>query len=190
MSINDIWSYQNRQAKRLKNEELEKLRAAEVDVLEQVALDLQSDISYQFEFNWSGDLFDKEVTLVDDGLDNGVSCTDYLLSLLEGNAGVCIYDSRMTAAEVKDYFRFDPSGMLADIPEEFNPFPFPVTVLDVLDMGFDLGDPPPHIFTCDNSAEIGVPLPAKLINSPQLTDIATVPPPVVYDDRIGAAAVR
>ena len=182
VSIENIWAYRNHQAKRLKNEELEQLRAAEADVLEQVARDLQTDIPYQFEFSWSGDLFDKEITLVDDGLDNGASCTDYLLFLLEESAGVCIHGSSMTAAEVKDYFRFDPLGVLADVPDPWNPFPFPVTVVDILDMGYSLNDPPAHIFPCDYSQETGVPLPAKLVNSPQLTDIDPVPLPAVYDD--------
>ena len=120
--------------------------------------------------------------MVDDGLANGASCTDYLLAVLEENAGLCIYGSRMTAAEVIDYYRFDPLGMAANIPEEWNPFPFPVTSGDILDMGYTLGDPPPHIFPCDNREEVGVPLPAKLVNSPQVVEIDPVPLPVVYEN--------
>ena len=118
---------------------------------------------------------------MDDGLENGASCTDYLLSLLEETAGVCIHGSRMAAPEVEDYFRSDSSGVLATVPDEWNPFPFPVTAADILDMGYHLNDPPPHIFPCDNSEEIGVPLPAKLVNSPQLVDIDPVPLSPVYD---------
>ena len=190
VSIENIQVYRNRRAKRLKNKELEQLRSAEGRVFEQVARDLQTDIPYQMEYSWSGNLADKKVTLVDDGLANGASCTDYLLSLLEKTAGICIHGSRMTAAEVKDYFLFDPSGVLANIPDEWNPFPFPVTIADILNMGYSLEDPPPHRFPCDNTEETGVPLPAKLINSPQLTDIDPVPLPVVYDDWDGMVGIK
>jgi len=181
VSIENIRAYRNRWAKRLKKEELEQLQAAGDRVFTQVALDLQTDIPYQMEFNWSGDFADRQIYLVDDGLENGASCTDYLLSLLEETAGVCIHGSRMAAPEVEDYFRSDSSGVLATVPDEWNPFPFPVTAADILDMGYHLNDPPPHIFPCDNSEEIGVPLPAKLVNSPQLVDIVPVPLSPVYD---------
>ena len=64
---------------------------------------------------------------------------------------------------------------------------FPLTVADILDMGYHLEDLPPHIFPCNNSEETGVPLPAKLVNSPHLADIDPVPLPAVYDDWGGAA---
>lgn len=182
VNIENIQVYRNRQAKRLKKEELEQLQAAGDQVLEQIIHDLQTDIPYQMVFSWSGDFTDREIFLVDDGLANGANCTDYPLSLLEENAGVCLHGSRMTADEVEAYFRFDPAGVQADIPDDWNPFPFSVTVADILEMGYFLEDPPPHIFPCDNSEETGVPLPAKLINSPQLIDIDPVPLPVVYDD--------
>jgi len=64
---------------------------------------------------------------------------------------------------------------------------FPLTAADILAMGYYLVDPPPHVFPCDNSEETGVPLPAKLFNSPQFTDIDPVPLPAVYDEWGGAA---
>ncbi len=182
VSIENIWAYKNRQAKRLRNDALKQLRAAAADVLKQFAFDLQTDILYQFEFDWSGDFFDKKVKLVDDGLANGASCTDYILSVLEESAGVCIYGSRITAAEAVDYYRFDPSGMRANIPEDWNPFPFPVTVVDILNMGYLLSNPPPHIFPCNMRNEVGVPIPAKLVNSPQFVEIKQVPLPIQYEN--------
>ncbi|MCD6197917.1 MAG: zinc dependent phospholipase C family protein [Deltaproteobacteria bacterium] len=181
VSIKNIQAYQNRWAKRLQEQELQKLRAAEGHIFDQVRRDFQMDIPYQMEYNWSGDFADREIYLVDDGLENGAGCTDYLLFLLEESAGVCIHGSRMTAAEVEEYFRFDPVGSTVAIPDEWNPFPFPVKVIDVLNMGYYLKDPPPHIFPCDNSEETGVPIPANLINSPQFSDITPVPVPAVYD---------
>ena len=157
------------------------IQAAAGLVLDQVRHDLQTDISYQMEYNWSGNFADREIFLVDDGRANGVSCTDYLLVLLEEQAGVCIHGSRISAREVEEYFRFDPVGSTVAIPDEWNPFPFPVTVADVLDMGYYAVDPPPHVFPCDNSTETGLPTPARLINSPQLVDIVPAPVPAVYD---------
>lgn len=181
VTIENIQVYKNREAKRLNPEDLEKLRSAKDRVFEQIARDLQTDIPYEMEYNWSGNFADKKVTLVDDGPANGASCTDYLLSLLEETAGVCIHGSRMTAAEVEDYFLSDPSGVAAEVPDNWNPFPFPVTVSDILNMGYYLENPPPHKFPCDGSEETGVPLPAKLVNSPQLLDIQPVPVPDVYN---------
>ena len=181
VSIKNIQAYQNRWAKRLQEEDLQKLRAATGLVLDQVRHDLQTDISYQMEYNWSGDFADREIFLVDDGRANGVSCTDYVLVLLEEQAGVCIHGSRISAREVEEYFRFDPVGSTVAIPDEWNPFPFPVTVADILDMGYYAVDPPPHVFPCDNSTETGLPTPARLINSPQLVDIVPAPVPAVYD---------
>ena len=181
VSIKNIQSYQNRWAKRLQEQELQRLRAAEALVFDQVRLDFQTDISYQMEYYWSGNFADHEIFLVDDGRENGVSCTDYMLVLLEEQAGVCIHGSRISAREVEEYFRFDPEGSLVVIPDEWNPFPFPVTAADILNMGYYAVDPPPHVFPCDNSTETGLPIPARLINSPQLVDIITVPVPAVYD---------
>ena len=100
--------------------------------------------------------------------------TDYFLSQLENEAGVCLHGSRMTAAELENYYRFDPLGVQAVIPDPWNPFPFPVTVVDILEMGYELLDPPPHVFSCDGSEETGVPVPAKLIDRPQFIDIESV----------------
>ncbi|MBW1965404.1 MAG: hypothetical protein JRI40_09370 [Deltaproteobacteria bacterium] len=180
VNIKNIQAYQNRWAKRLQEQELQKLRAAEGHIFDQVRRDFQTDISYQMEYYWSGNFADNEIFLVDDGRENGVSCTDYPLVLLEEQAGVCIHGSRMSAQEVYEYFRFDPEGSLVSIPDEWNPFPFPVTAADILNMGYYAVDPPPHVFPCDNSTETGLPIPARLLNSPQLVDIITVPLPAVY----------
>ncbi|MEJ2024854.1 MAG: hypothetical protein P8Y00_07535, partial [Deltaproteobacteria bacterium] len=181
-TIKNIKAYTNRWAKRLKSSYLRKLRASEGRVFAHIARGLKTDIPYQMEYNWSGDFSDMEIELVDDGMANGASCTDYLLSLLEENAGICIHGSRMSAAEAEEYFRFDPLGTQAFIPGEWNPFPFPVTVADILAMGYHPVDPPPHIFPCDMSEETGVPIPSYLVKSPQLSSIPTAPLPPVYDD--------
>ncbi len=180
VDIEDLKAYRHRWAARLNDDCRQQLQAAAGAVLIRAAADLAADIPYQLEFQWSGDFADRQVFLVDDGRANGCSCTDYLLSLLEEEAGVCIHGSRMTAAEVENYFRHDPAGSQSYIPPPWNPFPFPVTAADILEMGFYPVDPPPHVFPCDGSRETGVPLPVKLAASPQLVPINPVPVPPAY----------
>ncbi len=176
VSIKDVFAYQNRKAKRLNPIDLGLVEEHESELLKQIDLDFASRLPYQFEYSWSGDFSDKAVHLVDDGRANGVSCTDYILDLFETNATVCIHGARMKAKEVEDYFLYDPDGMNAVVPDKWNPFPFPVTCKDILEMGFYLVNPPPHLFPCDNSTEIGVPVPARLVDSPDLVDIEGVYP--------------
>ncbi len=181
VSIENLKAYGNRWARRPDGEELRKLEDAKDRVLHQIAGDLLTDIDYQMEYSWSGSLTDKEIYLVDDGIANGASCTDYLLNLLEESAGVCIHGSRMTASEIEEYFLSDPQGLLAVIPDEWNPFPFQVTAADIINMGFHTVDPAPHVFSCDSATETGVPVPALLVKSPQFVDIPQVPLPDIYN---------
>lgn len=174
LSIKDLFAYKNRKAKRLNPINLGLVKERESELFKQIDLDFFMRLPYQFEYSWSGDFSDKAIYLVDDGRANGVSCTDYFLDLFETNATVCIHGARMKAREVEDYFLYDPDGMNAVVPDKWNPFPFPVTCKDILEMGFYLVDPPPYLFPCDNSTETGVPVPARLVNSPDLVDIEGV----------------
>jgi hypothetical protein len=186
----NLWSYRNRQVKRLNGQGLKKLRKVESDILIRIARDLKTDIPYRPAYAWSGDLSDKRVVLLDNGLVEGASCTGYLVALFEESAGICLKGSRMTAAEIKDYFCHDPIGKLVEIPDELSPFPSSITVSDVFAMGFYLEDPPPHVYPCDTSVEIGVPVPAKLVNSPEFVDIDPVPVPAGYGDNGGFKTER
>lgn len=169
----DIWSNAARWAKRLVPSELALVRAHEADLLMQLHEDRESGLPYQLEFEWSGDFADKAVYLVDDGRAGGSGCTDYWLSVLEDVCGVCIRGTRITAAEINSYFRSDPQGSLAVLPDALNPFPFPVTAGMLLDMGYHAVDPEPHKFPCGGS-EVGVPIPSRLVSSPQLAEIEAV----------------
>lgn len=172
----DVWRYHARWAKRLDYQELCGLMAVEDGLFTQLQEDWNSGFSYQLEYIWSGDFRDKAIYLVDDGREGGSGCTDYWLSLLEEFGGVCIHGSRITADELEIYYRFDPEGSSTVVPEPLNPFSFPLTVKAILDMGFYPVDPPPHVFSCDNSTETGLPIPDRLLNySPQLVDIAPAP---------------
>ena len=180
VGINNILDYQTRSARRPTPALLERLDEAVEQLAIRVAQDLTTDIAYQMEYIWSGDFSDSEVHLIDDGAANGASCTDYLLNLLEEVAGVCIRGSRMNAAEITNYFLFDPIGSSMVVPDDFNPFPFPITLAGILNLGYYVVDPPPHLFRCDGSMETGVPAPSMLATSPQLTEIEPSLLPVCY----------
>lgn len=168
----DIERYSARWALRLTPEHIGKIAVAGSMVLQQIETDIRDGFPYQLEFKWSGDLKDKQIFLVDDGRDGGATCTDYWLSTLEMYADICIHGSRITAAELEDYFLYDPEGSKATIPDVLNPFPFPITVKALLGLGFYPVDPSPHLFSCDGSEETGLPIPDRLVEqSPDLIAI-------------------
>jgi len=172
----ELWSYRLRWAKRLVASELSKLLSSEQALLEKLEQDWRSGVDYQLEYSWSGDFTDRAVYLVDDGMANGASCTDYWLANLETVSNVCIHGSRMDAQELTDFYRLDPDAANAQLPESLNPFPFDISAAYLIDeLGFYLVDPAPHIFSCDGSKETGVPVPDRLFNSPQLEEITPDP---------------
>ncbi len=161
----NLLSYENRWAKRLDSRDLARLRRAENNILRQVQADIQDRFPYQMEIRWSGMLEDKDILLVDDGRANGANCTDYWLSVFEDYGHVCIHGSRITAANLEDYFMRDPRGVLAQVSDMFNPFPpLHIAVGDILRLGFHAVDPPPHIFSCDGTSEQGLAIPDRLMN--------------------------
>jgi len=142
------------------------------DIYHRVMADIHDSLDYQYQFYWSGDLNDKNIYLVDDGLANGAACTDYWLALFEETAGICIKDARMDRAGFIDYYTSDPVGTTVTIPEFLNPFPFEVDVATLINsFGFTVINPEPHIFLCDHSSETGVAIPDRLFGSQDLKDI-------------------
>lgn len=170
-------SYQPRWAMRLNPSALAQVRQVEPVLLQILEKDWQERFPYQLEFDWSGRVTDSEIQLVDDGRARGASCTDYWLALYEEVAGVCIRGTRISAADLKLYFTSDQEGSTAMVPEELNPFPFPLSMQQALAIGFRPVDPPAHYFPCGGPEETGVPIPDKLRHSPQLIEIAPVPLP-------------
>jgi len=177
MGPKNIWKYGVRWAKRIREPALDSLHDREAELLQLLQDDWESAFPYQLEFDWSGSLQDLNIQLVDDGRAGGSSCTDYWLDFYENNAGVCFSGSRINASEIEAYFRFDPVGMTAYVPEEFSPFPFPITVVQALEIGFIPVDPPSHFFPCSLGPETGVPIPDRLMASPELEEISSVPAP-------------
>ncbi|MCF7977524.1 MAG: hypothetical protein K9L82_05825 [Chromatiaceae bacterium] len=151
----------------------------------------QSDFPYQLPYLWSGQLLDRNVWLIDDGLELGANCTDYWLSVLEEVAGVCLTGTRMSAAEITAFFQTDPIGSKTPIPDFLNPLPFPVTAKDILNLGYTIIDPAPHRFSCDGTEETGLAFPSPFILSPDLGQssflptAAVLPPPSPWWALIG-----
>jgi len=164
--------YKNVNARRLNSVDLDKLMSHSRDIYHRVMANIYDSLDYQYQFYWSGDLNDKNIYLVDDGLANGAACTDYWLALFEETAGICIKDARMDRAGFIDYYTSDPVGTTVTIPEFLNPFPFEVDVATLINsFGFTVINPEPHIFLCDHSSETGVAIPDRLFGSQDLKDI-------------------
>lgn len=159
-------------ARRLNSDDLNTLFYHSYDIYHRVMADIYNSLGYQFQFYWSGNLDDKNIYLIDDGLAGGAACTDYWLALFEEIAGICIKGARMDRTGFINYFTSDPVGTTVKIPEFLNPFPFEVYVASLLNsFGFVVIDSEPYIFSCDNSTETGVAIPNKLYGSADLVDI-------------------
>ncbi len=164
--------YKQVDARRLNSGDLDKLMSHSHEIYHRVKEDIYDSLDYQYQFFWSGDLKDKNIYLVDDGLAGGAACTDYWLALFEETAGICIKGARMDRAGFMDYYTSDPVGRTVTIPEFLNPFPFAVHVETLLNsFGFTVINPDPHIFLCDHSRETGVAIPDRLFGSEDLKDI-------------------
>lgn len=168
----------HRWAKRLREPELSQLRASEADLLARIHWDLITGFPYQYEYRHSGSLLDFTIWLVDDGLEGGAGCADYWTALFEQYAGICLKNVRFSAEELMRYFRRDPQGRLAIIPEAFNILEEPTLFRTLLALGFSARSAAPHVHSCDGSEEYGLVMPAKVSANERLEDIppAAFPP--------------
>ncbi len=80
--------YKNVNARRLNSSNIDQLMYRSYDIYHRVMADIYDSLNYQYQFYWSGDLNDKNIDLVDDGLVAGATCTDYWLTLFEEMAGI------------------------------------------------------------------------------------------------------
>lgn len=149
------FSEQARQAILARNQEL----------VRQVTEDLQGHFPYQFEYRHSGSILDPVVYLVDDGRAGGAGCSDYWTTLFEEIAGLCFYHSRMSAADIRNYFLYDPDGSQVQIPAELNPFGVNLYVRELFQLGFYLVEDQPHQYRCGGNAESGLVLPSLVYQS-------------------------
>lgn len=168
----NIYKYKNVNAKRLKSDYLQHVLNNKYEIYSRVLSDIYESYPYQFQFYWSGNLDDKNIYLIDDGLKNGAACTDYWLLMYEELSGICIKGSRMGSDELIDYFTNDPIGSTIKVPDSFNPFNFDVYIKNIVGLlGFNVVNPEPHIFSCDNFQETGITTPSKLYYSIDLQTI-------------------
>lgn len=167
-----------RWALRLNAETRARLEAAEEVLLARIQSDLVMGFPYELEFRHSGSVFDPNVYIVDDGLEGGATCADYWTAVFEEYAGVCLKNVRMNAEELEAYFRTDPEGMLAYAPAEMSPFPQPLRMSYILDLGFRAVDDDPHVYSCDGTRETGIVLPSLIMENELLEPIEPVGWPV------------
>ena len=168
----------HRWARRLIDSAHEQLLANEQQLLAKLHEDLIMGFPYQLEFEYSGNLFDTNIYLVDDGFEGGAGCSDYWTTLFETYGNLCIKNVRMGANELVDYFQNDPQGRLAYVPPEISPFPGKIFIWEVLDLGFKAIIDAPHLYACDNSEEIGIVLPSLIMESDLLQEITPLNLPI------------
>lgn len=164
----------SRWAMRLDAEARAWIREAETALLSRIQSDLAFGFPYQLEFSHSGNLLDPNVYLVDDGFEGGAGCSDYWTTLFEEVAGLCLKGVRMEAHELEAYFRNDPQGMVAYAPASLSPFPQPMTIGSILQLGYRAVPPAPHVHPCDGSTETGIVIPMKIMENRHLEPIPPI----------------
>lgn len=144
------------------------VEAAADDLLALVQRHWEQGFRYQLPFHWSRKLGDTSVRLVDDGFQDGADCADYWVTAFEQLAGVCLTGTRMSAADVMDYFSTAPFDLAdAELGASGSNL-LPLLANGLLLFGWEVIDAPPHRFLCDGSEETGIVLPSRLILSPDL----------------------
>lgn len=167
--------YLVRWAKTFNDDVRDKLLEKDNALVKQLKQHLSEKFPYQLEFKtapFPQILINKKVSLVDDGLNNGAGCGDYLSTVLEEIAGICLYNVRISAEELVDYYSLDQIGHEAYIPSRLNPLGTgSIYVHDLLNLGYYIEEDEPHIFSCNNTSESGVVIPSKIYDSDLLIDI-------------------
>lgn len=139
--------------------------ARDQELVRQVTEDLLGNFPYQFEYRHSGNILDHAIYLVDDGRTGGAGCTDYWTTLFEEVAGLCFYQSRMSATDIRNYFLYDPEGSQTQIPAELNPFGVNLYIRELFQLGFYLVEDLPHQYRCGGNPESGLVLPSLVYQS-------------------------
>jgi hypothetical protein len=153
------------EARRFSESARQAILVKDQDLVRQVTEDLLDNFPYQFEYRHSGNILDHAVYLVDDGRVGGAGCSDYWTTLFEEVAGLCFYQSRMSAAGIRDYFLSDPDGSQVEIPAELNPFGVKMYVRELFQLGFHLVEDQPHQYRCGGNPEAGLVLPSLVYQS-------------------------
>jgi hypothetical protein len=166
------------EARRFSEPARQAILARNQDLVHRITADLLDNFPYQFEYRHSGNILDHAVYLVDDGRAGGAGCSDYWTALFEEVAGLCFYHSRMSAANIRDYFLYDPEGSQVEIPAELNPFGVNLYVRELFQLGFHLVEDLPHQYRCGGNPESGLVLPSLVYQSSLFEPGGSIPNPV------------
>ena len=177
--INGIEIYDFMWAKQLAPSLKEKILQKESDIIATIKKDLDDVFPFQLPIHIGLETkLTKQISIVDDGRKNGADCTDYVMSLYEETAGVCLDDVRLNATEITDYFLNDPIGKQAVIPAKYNIFTpsGDISFSEVLTTeGFSIINNEPRKTSCDDKRTvIGFPTPDKVFNSPSMFPVEII----------------
>lgn len=159
-------------AKRLAPQLHKTLLEHKAELLNIVKKDLQDIFPFQLpiKLTFKGNFID----IIDDGRANGADCTDYMVTLLEKSAGVCMDNIYIDAKGLTDYFTHDPVGQQVYFAGEYNPFSDnDLYVSEILSQGiYSIRNNPPRQTACaDKRQVVGIPVPNKVFHSQSLVDI-------------------
>lgn len=148
------------------------LMAHESELLATIKQDLDMGFPFQLPFKVTLETaFTREIHLLEDGRRHGTDCVDYIVSLFEEKAGVCMDDIRISADEITSYFLNDPEGKTVLLPAEYNPFSQDDRLIsDMLtEDGYSIVDNPPRQATCPEGRVVsGIAIPSQVYNSSSL----------------------
>jgi len=166
--------YGIRWAKTFRPENRDKLEAADESLVAAIMEDMSAAFPYQLEFVPPMNPFiDRGILLVDDGRRKGAGCADYWTSLFEEFAGICMKGTRISATELTDYYRNDPTGKTVSVPEHLNPLgKGDLRLAALFALGFSIVEDEPHRFLCDGSEERGLVIPDRIARSEALQEIS------------------
>jgi len=179
---NGLETYDYKWAKTLTPPLYENLMKHQKELIHTIKEDLTHSYPTQLPFHIGWDtLLTKKIPLVDDGRKNGADCTAYFVTLFEEVGKVCLEDVRMTAAELEDYYLYDPIGEQAKIPAQYNIFSKDEDLyLSTLfnEMGYLLTDTSRETQCPTHQIVSGVPVPQRLFESPDLIEITPAEKPL------------
>jgi len=147
------------------------LKSNEDKLIDRIKTDLINKFPYQLEYKHSGSLLDTNIYLVDDGLKDGGSCSDYWMAVFEEYSGICFYNIRISAKDLYNYFLNDPFAKNVFVPQSINPFEQTIYIKDLLAIGFQVIPDKPHIYMCDGSNSTGLIIPSMIFDNENLVDI-------------------
>ena len=172
-SIQNVVSHgEHSWAKRLASPLHQKVLKHRVELLNTVKKDLQNAFPFQIPLKIT--YWEHVIDLINDGRIHGADCAEYLATLFETTAGVCMDNIYMDASGLTDYFMHDPLGQQVYLAGKYNPFgDQDLYIADLLSQGkYTIRDNFPRQTVCSDQRQvIGIPVPQKVFYSPSLVTI-------------------